>query len=320
MKPYLILFIIVAALIPFSLFSVRLPASEAENAVKKKSAYEEGVHAVTENGDGDAEGFRTIEIAGEKVLWDGYAAVEPESSLNIEDMGFSDFGDFFEEKFPVSAEVYRLAEGTASETEVVHIHGKNEGPVVYIVGGVHGDERAAWYAGLLMRDATLSCGDLYVLAPANAIGAKNLTRYVIGRQDLNRSFPGSESGNQAERLAYEIFNDIKDKGPDIVLDLHEAIICTENRDFLGSSYIFTMLDGIEDLFLDLVFATQEGRICHNEFSINGPGPKGSVNAVVSNVLHIPVITVETFRGFDIYRRVCDQLDTIQFVLEYLGMR
>ena len=61
-------------------------------------------------------------------------------------------------------------------------------------------------------------------------------------------------------------------------------------------------------------------ICHNEFGFNGPGPDGSINATVTRSLRIPVITVETFRGFDIGRRVYDQLDTIQFVLDYLGMR
>ena len=120
-------------------------------------------------------------------------------------------------------------------------------------------------------------------------------------------------------MAYAIFQDIKRVEPDFVLDLHEAIVYTEGRDFLGSTYIFSDLDLMSDLFFDLLWATEEGELCHNPFSYTGPGPMGSLNNTVSFQLKIPVITVETFRGFDIKRRVYDQLDSVQFVLDYYGM-
>ena len=274
---------------------------------------------VSESDSPYVEGYQKVVVAGETVLWDGYKALEPDSKLDIWNMKPSDFGEFFTKTFEVTKDSYKLMEGTLMETEVVHIHSENEGPCVYIVGAVHGDEKAAWYAAILTEQATISCGDLYILAPANANGAKNDTRYVVARQDMNRVFPGDPEGNEAERIADAIFSDIAEKRPSFVFDLHEAIIMTSGRDFLGSSYIFTKLDGMEDLFFDMVFATQDGTICHNEFSVNGPGPDGSVNNTVTNLLRIPTVTVETFRGFHIERRVYDQLDTIQFVLNYLGM-
>lgn len=274
---------------------------------------------VSESDSPYVEGYQKVVVAGETVLWDGYKALEPDSKLDIWNMRPSDFGEFFTKTFEVTKDSYKLMEGTLMETEVVHIHSENEGPCVYIVGAVHGDEKAAWYAAILTEQATISCGDLYILAPANANGAKNDTRYVVARQDMNRVFPGDPEGNEAERIADAIFSDIAEKRPSFVFDLHEAIIMTSGRDFLGSSYIFTKLDGMEDLFFDMVFATQDGTICHNEFSVNGPGPDGSVNNTVTNLLRIPTVTVETFRGFHIERRVYDQLDTIQFVLNYLGM-
>ena len=76
---------------------------------------------------------------------------------------------------------------------------------------------------------------------------------------------------------------------------------------------------MEDMYFDLLFATQDGTICHNPFDQSGPGPAGSVNATIANSLHIPVITVETLRGFSIERRVQDQLDIVQYVLNYKGM-
>ena len=266
------------------------------------------------------DGYQTLIINGEAIKYDGYKALEPKDNWDIWSMSLSDVGEFFKETFPVETSTYKMMEGTLMETEVLHVHSANEGPCVYVVGAVHGDERAAWYAALLLREATISCGDLYILAPANANGARNLTRYVTGRQDLNRSFPGDPEGNEAERLADAIFKDISDKKPSLVLDLHEAIVLTQDRDFLGSTYIFTDLAGMEDLFFDLLAATGDGVICHNEFGFNGPGPEGSINATVTRALRSPTITVETFRGFGIERRVYDQLDTIQFILEYLGMR
>lgn len=301
-----------------------LPRVEAQPVVEvsssKETQYEE---IVEENLLYDPDDPSTyVVVAGEKVAWnsDWNVAIEPDSSLDIFDMKFSDFGDFFEEEYSVEVSSYTIAQGTAAETTVWHIHSENEGPTIYISGGIHGDERAAWYAGVLMKDCTISCGDLYVLSQANIIGANKVSRRVSGTDDPNRFFPGDPNGTLTQVLDYAIFSDIQDKNPDLVLDLHEAIVVSKSREFLGSTYIFTTLEDIDMLIFDLLAATEDGDICHNAFSATGPGPEGSLNSTVSNVLGVPVITVETFRGFDIYRRVYDQLDTIQFILEYYGMR
>lgn len=267
------------------------------------------------------EQWQTVTIGGVEMLWDGYRVQEPESNIDIDTMHFSDFGDdLFTEQYPVQVETYTLAAGEITEATVYHITAEQQGKTVYIVAGVHGDEIAAWYAGKLLRNATIRSGELYVLAPANANGARNVSRYVTDKQDLNRSFPGDANGNEAERFAAALFADISDKQPDLLLDLHEAIVYTEGRDFLGSTLIFTKLDGMEEMFFDLLFATQDGTICSNEFGYTGPGPEGSINASVTNELGIPSITVETFRGFPVERRVGDQLDVVQYVLQYLELR
>lgn len=301
-----------------------LPRVEAQPVVEvassKETQYEE---IVEENLLYDPDDPSTyVVVAGEKVAWnsDWNVAIEPDSSLDIFDMEFSDFGDFFEEEYPVTVSSYTIAQDTAAETTVWHIHSENEGPTIYISGGIHGDERAAWYTGVLMKDCTVSCGDLYVLSQANIIGANKVSRRVEGKEDPNRFFPGNPNGTLTQVLDYAIFSDIQDKNPDLVLDLHEAIVVSKSREFLGSTYIFTTLEDIDMLMFDLLAATEDGDICHNAFSATGPGPAGSLNSTVSNHLGIPVITVETFRGFDIHRRIYDQLDTIQFILEYYEMR
>ena len=266
-------------------------------------------------------GKSTVTILGVEMEWDGYRVKESESDIDPYETSFDDIGEnrFFTREYPVERETYTINENELGETEVVHISSPTSGPVIYVVAGVHGDEKAAWYAGVMLENATIKCGDLYILSPANKPGAANRRRYFYSSQDLNRSFPGSMDGNQAEKMAASIFQDIKRVDPDFVFDLHEAIVYTEGRDFLGSTYIFSDLDLMADLFFDLLWATEDGEICHNAFSYTGPGPAGSINRTVTEELGIPVITVETFRGFDIKRRVYDQLDTVQFVLEYYGM-
>ena len=263
--------------------------------------------------------WHEVEINGNKFMTDGYLVQEPECTVDIDTANFSDFGEHFTEEYPVTVDTYKLLEGTDYEMEVYHIASENPGETVYIVGGVHGDERAGWFAGKLLRKATISSGELYVLAPANAKGAKELKRYV-DEDDMNRCFPGKADGTPGEQVANAIYTDIADKNPGFLFDLHEAIIYTEGRDFLGSSLIFTDLEKMGDMFFDLLFATQDGELCSVPFGYNGPGPIGSINNTVTTNLGIPTITVETFRGFDIYQRVSDQLDIVEYVLKYKGMR
>ena len=267
-------------------------------------------------------GARTVLING-SVFWvKDNRAIEPECLFNIQNMHPADFGASFSDNYPVVRESYLLCAGEAAETEVVHIHSENPGPAVYVVAGTHGDERAGWYAGLMLREVTVSCGDLYVLSIANVQGARAGRRYVTGSEDLNRSYPGS-SDSQAGRLAAAIFSDIREKAPEIVLDLHEAIVVQSGRDFLGSTLIFTNLSVTEefgDLFFDLRDATCDGEICFEPFGYNGPGPAGSLNNTVTTMLGIPVITVETFRGYPMEHRVEEHLEIAEYILLWKGMR
>ena len=260
----------------------------------------------------------TVAIGGETFAYDGYRVIEPEVTFDIYAKTVRDFVDDFNADYPVVRESYLLTPGTDTETTVVKIAGAEPGPTVYVAAGIHGDERAAWYAGLMLQNASIKAGTLYVLAPANAWGAqRNLRR--VGEEDPNRCFPGAENGTMAQRICNAIFRDVEEKAPEILLDLHEAIVYTGGRDFLGSNLIYSSLTGMEDLFFDLLFATQDGEVTSLPFNINGPGPEGSMNRTVTVELGVPTITVETFRGFEMERRVSDQLKIVAYVLRYKGM-
>lgn len=247
--------------------------------------------------------------------------VDAPYDFNPKEMLPEDFGDYFKTDYDSKTETYKIAEGTQWENEVVHISGEEEGSVIYIIAGVHGDEEAAWRTGELLEKISIRAGDLYVVAPANPWGAaaEPKTRYVYEKQDLNRSFPGNPEGTEAERVADSLFQDVKRVAPDFVLDLHEARVVSEGRDFLGSSLIFTELGDKMDLLLDMILETQAGTLCSESFDYLGPGPAGSVNHSISTELSTPTITVETFRGYPMERRISDQLAIVQYVMRDFGL-
>lgn len=245
--------------------------------------------------------------------------IDPPYDFNPAEMLPSDFGSFFLEEFPVARSTKALLADSPLETSLTVIEAERPGPTVFVVAGIHGDETAGWSAGNLLAKASIQAGKLLIISPANALGAKNSTRYVTDHQDLNRSFPGSEDGSCAEQLANAIFKEIDSAQPDLLFDLHEARIVNPKADYLGSSLIYSDLEGMDALFFDLLLATQTGEICSEPFQYYSPGPDGSVNRTAVQELKIPAITVETFRGYPLERRIADQLDVVQYALRYYGM-
>ena len=239
----------------------------------------------------------------------------------------TDFTNCFRQTYQTTVEEYILAPGTEGANTVTVLRGAADGPTVYIVAGVHGDEQAGWRAGNLVKTASLKAGTVYIVSPANLYGAQNDQRRTKSLRDLNRSFPGTPDGWDAEQIAHAIFTDIQDKNPDIVLDLHEAVPKEDdyeklgsNYDALGNSLICQSLDGIGDLVLDAILQSEEGNLCANPLILYGSPPSGSVNQTVVSQLGIPAITVETLRSEPLSQRVNNQLEIVEFVFEYYGLR
>ena len=237
------------------------------------------------------------------------------------------FESCFDARFNTKTEQYQLSEGTQEENTVLVLQGEEGGPTIYVVAGVHGDETAGWRAGNLLKQATIKAGTLYILSPANTYGAEQNQRKTKSGRDLNRYFPGNPNGWDAERIAASIYADIRDKQPEVVLDLHEAIAKEDdyealgaNYDALGNSLICQSLDGIGGLVLDALLASEAGELCSDALTLYNSPPAGSLNRVVTQELGIPVITVETLRAEPLAQRVQNQLELVEFVLGYYGMR
>ncbi len=105
----------------------------------------------------------------------------------------------------------------------VHIiHGKKAGPILLICGAMHGDEinGVVIIQRLLNLKSLKSIHGTLILVPSmNIYGMINLSRDLPDRRDLGGSFPGSESGSYASRLAHLLTTEIFDKTTHCI-DLH----------------------------------------------------------------------------------------------------
>lgn len=97
-------------------------------------------------------------------------------------------------------------------TMPVHIvRGKLPGPHVFVSAAVHGDElNGVEIIRRLLRLPALRRlrGALLAVPIVNVPGLINHSRYLPDRRDLNRSFPGSERGSLAARLAHRFMAEI----------------------------------------------------------------------------------------------------------------
>ncbi|SFP89577.1 succinylglutamate desuccinylase/aspartoacylase family protein [Tranquillimonas alkanivorans] len=116
-------------------------------------------------------------------------------------------------------------------TMSVHVvNGRRPGPVLFVSAAIHGDEViGVEIARRLLRAPQLSAlrGTLLVVPIVNTFGFLNHSRYLPDRRDLNRSFPGSEGGSMASRLAHLFMREVVERS-DFGIDLHSAAIHRTN--------------------------------------------------------------------------------------------
>ncbi len=113
----------------------------------------------------------------------------------------------------------------------VHVvHGRRPGPVLLVSAAIHGDE----ITGVEIVRRLLAYkfidrirGTLIAIPVVNVYGFVSKSRYLPDRRDLNRSFPGSESGSMASRLANVLMQQIIPHCSHII-DLHSGAVNREN--------------------------------------------------------------------------------------------
>ncbi len=134
------------------------------------------------------------------------------------------------ERKTISIPLSRLSDHTRINLKTHVIHGKNDGPVMFVSAAIHGDEIIG--VEIIRRIASLKTlsrlrGTLILVPVVNAYGFVSLSRYLPDRRDLNRSFPGSEKGSLASQLAHTFMTEIVAPSQ-YGIDLHSGAVHRAN--------------------------------------------------------------------------------------------
>jgi len=118
--------------------------------------------------------------------------------------------------------ITRLITGADVGLPVRVVHGREDGPVVWVNAATHGDEVVGvevvrrLLGSLKPREMR---GTLIAVPVLNVLGVMTGERYLPDRRDLNRSFPGSARGSLASRIAHLFMTEVVAKC-EVGIDLH----------------------------------------------------------------------------------------------------
>ncbi|WP_084121744.1 succinylglutamate desuccinylase/aspartoacylase family protein [Aquiflexum balticum] len=107
--------------------------------------------------------------------------------------------------------IARLPTHTLIDLPVFIKRAKEDGPVVLISGGIHGDEINGIVAIRKMLEEELitpNKGTVIFIPLVNVYGFLSSSRTFPDGRDLNRSFPGSKKGSLASQIAFILSNEI----------------------------------------------------------------------------------------------------------------
>jgi predicted deacylase len=110
------------------------------------------------------------------------------------------------------------------------LHGRRDGPTVWLSAAVHGDEilGVEVIRRVLQAVDVRSLGGTILAVPiVNVHGFNTGDRYLPDRRDLNRAFPGSARGSFAARLAKVLMDEVVAPS-DIGIDLHTGSLGRSN--------------------------------------------------------------------------------------------
>jgi predicted deacylase len=126
------------------------------------------------------------------------------------------------ERTTVRIPVARLYTHTEMAMPVHVVHGRREGPRLFVCGAIHGDEIVGTeIIRRLMQRKRLQAlrGTLLAIPVVNVYGFLQHSRFSPDRRDLNRFFPGSEKGSLTSQLAGTFMEEVVE-GSTHGIDLH----------------------------------------------------------------------------------------------------
>jgi hypothetical protein len=191
---------------------------------------------------------------------------------------------------------------------VTVIRGREPGPTAFLTAAIHGDELNG--VEIVRRVMTgLSAdqvrGTLICVPVVNRMGFLTHNRYLPGRRDLNRYFPGDPRGNAAARTAHTLFTEIVARSR-YGIDLHTASVGRTNLPHIRA-----------DMSNDKV--RRMARAFGTEIIFDSPGPPRTLRAAATSG-GVPTIIFEAGETFRFQRNmVARGVAGVRNVLATLGM-
>ncbi len=111
----------------------------------------------------------------------------------------------------IDMKIARLPSHTVIDTPIYISRGFEEGPVLALTAGMHGDEINGMEIVRRVLDSGLhqpKRGVTVCMPIVNIYGFLNYSRDVPDGKDINRSFPGNKNGSLASRVAYNLMREV----------------------------------------------------------------------------------------------------------------
>lgn len=111
----------------------------------------------------------------------------------------------------IDINIARLPSHTLIDTPIYVSRGLEDGPVLALTAGMHGDEINGMEIVRRLLDSGLhqpKRGTTVCMPIVNVYGFLNYSRDVPDGKDINRSFPGNKTGSLASRVAYHLMHEV----------------------------------------------------------------------------------------------------------------
>ena len=111
----------------------------------------------------------------------------------------------------ININIARLPSHTQIDTPIYVARALEDGPVLALMAGMHGDEINGMEIVRRIIDSGQNRpkrGTVVCMPIVNLYGFLNYSRDVPDGKDINRSFPGNKNGSLASRVAYYLMKDV----------------------------------------------------------------------------------------------------------------
>ncbi len=214
-----------------------------------------------------------------------------------------------------------LAKGTKYATDLYIIESGKAGPVVLIVGGVHGNEPAGYTAAAKVTEWEVDKGTLLVIPKANKLACDSKVRYLSSMGDLNRDFPQSSTEGADNVLSRAIWSAVKTYDVDWLMDMHEGYDYYKNSSTssVGQSLIYYPYKTKATASVIVNTLNKDISTSYKKFSLLQYPVKGSLSRAAGQYLGVHSFIFETCDNPSLSVRVNYHLKAAKTLLQQLDM-